>query len=198
MNNIYQNQSQNQKYKINNLTMLEYLSNERYLQGKELETAEELKKAFRQQKTLSYGFNYDRLFVDGGKQDPNWDIIIQSNRKWNEFESLLKHHAVFIEKYLCIEKTVEQYKKELDSKFYAIVNELLLIIEKLTRSRCSDWDLLILELRKKVYEFGFRKTCKETNIHQTTLQKILNGNKNINFTSLEKLIKFFNLEVVVR
>ena len=182
----------------NNLTMLEYLSNERYLQGKELETAEELIKAFRQQKTLSCGFNYDRLFVDGGKQDPNWEIIIQSNRKWNEFETLLKHKAIFIEKYLCIEKSIEQYQKELGSKFYNIINELILIIEKLTRLKCNDWELMIIELRKKVYEFGFRKTCRETKIDGRTLKRILDGEKNIKINQIEKLIIFFNMEIIIR
>ena len=50
-----------------NITMIQYLASEHYLLGKELEIAEELIKAFRQQRSLSCGLNYDKLFVDGGK-----------------------------------------------------------------------------------------------------------------------------------
>lgn len=181
-----------------NITMIQYLVSEHYLLGKELETAEELIKAFRQQRSLSSGLNYDKLFVDGGKQDPCWEIIIQSNRKWSEFEVLLKNKAKFIEKYLCIEKKVRDYKKELGTNFYDVVGELILIIEKITRLRCSDWDLMIMELRKRVYEFGFRKTANKLHLGYNTLKRILDGNKNINFRSIERLINFFEIGKIKR
>ena len=183
---------------IDNITMIQYLASEHYLLGKELETAEELIKAFRQQRSLSCGLNYDKLFVDGGKQDPCWEIIIQSNRKWSEFEVLLKNKAKFIEKYLCIEKKVRDYKKELGTNFYDVVGELILIIEKITRLRSSDWELLLIELRNKVKEYGFKKTCRHAKMDFKTLQKILNGNKNINLKSVEKLINFFELYTIKR
>lgn len=183
----------------NNLTMIDYLASEGYLQGTELETAEELIKAFRQQKSLSCGLNYDKLFVDGGKQDPQWEVIIQANRKWMEFENLLKKQANFVEKYLCIEKTIEQYEKELGKlKLMEVIGKLVLIVEKLTRLRCSDWDLMIMELRKRVKFYGFKKTCRQAKIDFKTLQKILNGNKNINFRSIERLINFFEMEKIKR
>lgn len=183
---------------IDNITMIQYLASEHYLLGKELETAEELIKAFRQQRSLSCGLNYDKLFVDGGKQDPCWEIIIQSNRKWSEFETLLKNKAKFIEKYLCIEKTIKDYKKELGTNFYDVVGELILIIKKITRLRSSDWELLLIELKNKVKKYGFKKTCRHAKMDFKTLQKILNGNRNINLKSVEKLINFFELYTIKR
>ncbi len=182
-----------------NITMIQYLASEHYLLGKELETAEELIKAFRQQRSLSCGLNYDKLFVDGGKQDPCWEIIIQSNRRWNEFEILLKNKAKFIEKYLCIEKTIGQYKKELgELKFLEVVNKLILIIEKLTRLKDNDINYGIKELKKKVYNYGFRKVCRELHINPYSLKKTINteifDTKNtvkLNMTLIIKLIKFF-------
>ncbi len=79
-----------------------------------------------------------------------------------------------------------------------VISKLVLIIEKLTRLRCSDWDLMIMELRNKVKLYGFKKTCRQVKIDFKTLQKIFNGNKNINFRSLEKLINFFEIEKIER
>lgn len=181
-----------------NISMIDYLASEGYLQGNELKTAKDIIQAFRQQKSLSSSIDYEKLFVDGGKQDPKWEVIIQANRKWNEFETILKNKAKFIEKYLCIEKTIKDYKKELGTNFYNVVGELILIIEKITRLRSSDWELLLIELRNKVKEYGFKKTCRHAKMDFKTLQKILNGNKNINFRSLEKLINFFEIEKIER
>lgn len=181
-----------------NITMIQYLASEHYLLGKELETAEELIKAFRQQRSLSCGLNYDKLFVDGGKQDPCWEIIMQSNRKWNEFETILKNKAKFIEKYLCIEKTIKDYKKELGTNFYDVIGELILIIEKITRLRSSDYELLLIELNKKVKTYGFRKTANKLHLGYNTLKRILDGNKNINFRSIERLVNFFEIEKIER
>ncbi len=183
---------------LENLTMIDFLTSEGYLQGKELETAKDIIKAFREQKSLSSSINYEKLFVDGGKQDPKWEVIIQANRKWMEFENLLKKQAVFIEKYLCIEKTVEQYKKELGLNFYDVIGKLVMIIQQLTRRLCSDYELLLIELNKQVKAYGFRKTANKLHLGYNTLKRILDGNKNINFKSLEKLIIFFDIEKIER
>lgn len=182
-----------------NISMIDYLASEGYLQGNELKTAKDIIQAFRQQKSLSSSIDYEKLFVDGGKQDPKWEIIIQANRKWMEFENLLKKQAVFIEKYLCIEKTIGQYKKELgELKFLEVVNKLILIIEKLTRLKDNDINYGIKELKKKVYNYGFRKVCRELHINPYSLKKTINteifDTKNtvkLNMTLIIKLIKFF-------
>ena len=196
---VYSTDAKENNRNTNNLTMFDYLASECLLQGAELETAEELIKAFRKQKSISSSIDYEKVFVDGGKYDTNIESVIQANRKWSEFESFLKHKASFVEKYLCIEKTIGQYEEELGKvKLMEIISELVLIIEKLTRLRCSDWSLIIMELRKNVYAFGFRKTANKLHIAFSTLKKILNGSKNVNFKSVEKLVNFFGIEKIER
>ena len=55
-----------------------------------------------------------------------------------------------------------------------------------------------MELRKRVYGFGFRKTANKLHLGYNTLKRILDGNKNINFRSIERLINFFEMEKIKR
>ncbi len=196
---IYSTDPNDNNKNQDNLTMIDYLASEGYLQGDTLETAQELIKAFRQQKSLSSSIDYEKLFVDGGKQDPQWEVIIQSNRKWSEFEALLKKQAGFIEKYLCIEKTIGQYEKELGKlKLIEVISKLVLIIEKLTRLKDNDLNYGIKELKKKVYNYGFRKVSRELHINPYSLKKAINtqifdtnNTVKLNMSLIIKLIKFF-------
>ena len=175
------------------ISMLDYLINNSLIVGEEIETAKFIINSFRKQKSYSIGINYDKIYVDGGKQETDWESIFEANKNWLKIERILKEQAIFLEKYLCIEKTVEEYEKELKEEFDFIINKVVLLIEKINRLNVSSWKLMINELNKRVVEYGFKKTCRDAKINFKTLKKILENKKNINLKNLNKILKFFDI-----
>jgi hypothetical protein len=180
---------------IANLEMYDYLVNQGLIPSKEEQKiCIKIRKAFRQQRDLSSSFNYEKIFVDGGKQDPNWEIIFEANKNWNRIEVLLGRHKSLIEYTICTALTKKQLFNKLGGlRFWDNVGKVLVIIGQLTRLNNSDYDNMIMELREKVEEFGFRRTCRKLTINPYSLNMILNGRKNFKFYQLEKLKRFFEI-----
>lgn len=183
--------------------LIDYLINKNLLVRQEIKTAKKIINAFQKQKSLSCGLDYDKVFVDGGKQDPNWELIIQANRKWTKYQAIFGAYVIdLMEKYLCTERTTKDIKKELGKNFFPIVNEIVMAIEKLTRKKSNDWELMLLEINKSVRKYGFRKTAKKLNINFRTLKNIIDGKKTISVESYEKIMKkilsFFRIDTIQR
>ena len=139
--------------------LIDYLINKNLLVRQEIKTAKKIINAFQKQKSLSCGLDYDKVFVDGGKkQDPNWELIIQANRNWTKYQAIFGAYVIeLMEKYLCTERTTKDIKKELGKNFFPIVNEIVMAIEKLTRKKSNDWELMLLEINKSVRKYGFMR-----------------------------------------
>ena len=116
-------------------------------------------------KTLQASLEYD-ISLEKKKNYKDMSIIDVINNIVDFSSSIWQVHpfeegntrttAVFIEKYLCVEKTVGQYKKELgELKFLEVVNKLILIIEKLTRLKDNDINYGIKELKKRGIKFDY-------------------------------------------
>lgn len=183
--------------------LIDYLINKNLLVRQEIKTAKKIINAFQKQKSLSCGLDYDKVFVDGGKQDPNWELIIQANRNWIKYQAIFGAYVIdLMEKYLCTERTTKDIKKELGKNFFPIVNEIVMAIEKLTRKKSNDWELMLLEINKSVRKYGFRKTAKKLNINFRTLKNIIDGKKTISVESYEKIMKkilsFFRIDTIQR
>lgn len=183
--------------------LIDYLINKNLLVRQEIKTAKKIINAFQKQKSLSCGLDYDKVFVDGGKQDPNWELIIQANRNWTKYQAIFGSYVIdLMEKYLCTERTTKDIKKELGKNFFPIVNEIVMAIEKLTRKKSNDWELMLLEINKSVRKYGFRKTAKKLNINFRTLKNIIDGKKTISVESYEKIMKkilsFFRIDTIQR
>lgn len=183
--------------------LIDYLINKNLLVRQEIKTAKKIINAFQKQKSLSCGLDYDKVFVDGGKQDPNWELIIQANRNWTKYQAIFGAYVIdLMEKYLCTERTTKDIKKELGKNFFPIVNEIVMAIEKLTRKKSNDWELMLLEINKSVRKYGFRKTAKKLNINFRTLKNIIDGKKTISVESYEKIMKkilsFFRIDTIQR
>lgn len=183
--------------------LIDYLINKNLLVRQEIKIAKKIINSFQKQKSLSCGLNYDKIFVDGGKQDPNWELIIQANRDWAKYQAIFGAYVIdLMEKYLCTERTTRDIKKELGKNFFPIVNEIVMAIEKLTRKKSNDWELMLLEINKSVRKYGFRKTAKKLNINFRTLKNIIDGKKTISVESFEKIMKkilsFFKIDTIQR
>ena len=82
------------------MQIIDYLNENNFIDEKEFEIACSMREAFQKQRSISISFNYEKIFVDGGRQDPAFEIIFNANRDWAYFSKHLRHLTTLIELFL--------------------------------------------------------------------------------------------------
>lgn len=125
----------------------------------------------------------------------NIEDIFISNLKWIKIKRLIKFNTTLIENTILINKQSIYYYNELgEDKFYDLIYELCLLIDKLyTIFYSDDYEKRVKLLNKKVREYGLLKTSRELKINKDTIKYICDGGKNCKMINVEKLLRFFKI-----
>ena len=138
---------------------------------------------------------YTYIKVQGGKNTNITEEILMSNLKWIKLKRLITFNTTLIENTILINKQSIYYYNELgEDRFYDLIYELCLLIDKLYAIfYLDDYEKRIKLLNKKVKAYGLLKTSRELKINKDTIKYILKGGKNCKLVNVEKLLRFFGM-----
>lgn len=201
-------------YKLyKNMELLDYLYNNNYIDNIQYKIGSYIRNSFRKQKFLKTTVSFNPR-VRGGKIEDKMIEIISENKQWFELEKCfnINHISInFVEKFICLSATLKQIAgKSINNLFiinqniglFIIINNLIKILNMTNNYFKNDkkekinyfyFETIIEKIKELVKKIGKKKTAKETGMSFNTLIKILNGNKNIKLSNLEKLITYLKL-----
>ena len=179
------------------MEVLEYLYFYDFISRNEFIIGLQMRKAFRKRKffCMSMKFTKYGIQIKGGKTIDQLPEIIESNKRWHKIEQILTKYQLFlIEKYIGVEKLMNTVTENEEKEVLELMNTLNEVLyEKVKKDEVKlDFNEKIVMLERLVRNYGIRRTERETGIDHKTLKKIFTYG-NFNFSKLNSLFKFFNL-----